>query len=271
MHTIDQLLHMMAALRDPDNGCPWDREQDFASIAPYTIEEAYEVADAIDRNAMDELCDELGDLLFQVVYHAQMATEKGLFDFNDVVDAICRKIESRHPHVFADVEIETAEEQSRAWEQHKRRERQANERRQSILAGINLAMPALARAQKLQQRAALAGFDWPRAGAVLEKLHEELQELSVEMAAAGQAEAIDATMEGNDGIREELGDLLFSCVNLARHLQIDAEAALRAANRKFEGRFQYIEKGLADSGRDLEQASLEQLEVLWQEAKRRND
>ena len=267
MTSVEQLLHLMAALRDPENGCPWDRQQDFASIAPCTIEEAYEVADAIDRNAMSELCDELGDLLFQVVFHAQMAKEKGLFDFHDVVVAISHKIERRHPHVFADEVIESAGEQSLAWEQHKRREREASGNDSSLLDGISLAVPALARAQKLQQRAASAGFDWSEPRPVMDKLHEELQELSSEMAAAGQAGEA-GNFSGNSGIREELGDLLFTCVNLARHLQVDAEAALRAANQKFERRFHHMEARLAESGSSLEQTPAEQLEVLWLQAKR---
>jgi MazG family protein len=266
MPSIEQLLQMMAALRDPEKGCPWDKQQDFSSIAPYTIEEAYEVADAIDRNAMNDLCNELGDLLFQVVYHAQMASEKALFDFDDIVAAISQKIESRHPHVFAGEVIGSAGEQTRAWEQHKRRERQATGRGTGLLDGISQSIPALARARKLQQRAATVGFDWSEPGAVMEKLQEELQELSSAMLTAGQAE-VDNDTAGNTAVREELGDLLFSCVNLARHLLVDAEAALRAANRKFEKRFRYMEARLAENGGNPEQVSLERMETLWQEAK----
>lgn len=267
MPSIDQLLHMMAALRDPEKGCPWDRQQDFSSIAPYTIEEAYEVADAIDRNAANELCNELGDLLFQVVYHAQMAREADLFDFDDVVAAICHKIESRHPHVFGDEIIESAGEQTRAWEQHKQRERRAKGKGNGLLDGISQSLPALVRAWKLQQRAATVGFDWQEPGAVMEKLQEELQELSSAMLAEGQAGCDKDSPDNRAAIREEMGDLLFSCVNLARHLQVDAEAVLRAANRKFENRFRYLEERLAESGSDPGQASLEQMEVLWQQAK----
>lgn len=270
MRSIERLLHMMAALRNPESGCPWDRQQDFSSIAPYTIEEAYEVADAIDRNAMQELCHELGDLLFQVVYHARMASEQGEFDFNDVVEAICHKIETRHPHVFGDAVVGSAEAQSAAWEEHKTRERRNHGNAVSLLDGISLAMPALARAQKLQHRAATVGFDWSEPRAVMGKLEEELQELTTELVATEQTGA-GAPVPQETGLQEELGDVLFCCVNLARHLGMDAESAMRAANRKFESRFRYMEKQLEEAGSSLEQASLDQLEALWQQAKQVGD
>lgn len=253
----------MAALRDPETGCPWDREQDFSSIAPYTLEEAYEVIDAIETRRLESLCAELGDLLFQVVYHAQMAKEQSLFDFDDVVAAISDKLIRRHPHVFADAVIESAAAQSRAWETEKRRERQAGKAYQSLLQGIDQALPALVRAQKLQQRAAGIGFDWPQAQDVLDKLQEELAELSAVMTNDNRASA----SERQQHMAEELGDMLFTCVNLARHLGIDAEAAARQANRKFERRFHYIETQLRTDGVSLEQAGQEQLERLWQAAK----
>jgi nucleoside triphosphate diphosphatase len=256
MDTIVKLLEIMSALRDPDTGCPWDRQQDFKSIASFTLEEAYEVVDAIDRNDREDLCAELGDLLFQVVYHAQMAREKDWFDFNDVVENISNKLLERHPHVFGDVQIDSAGEQTRAWEINKIREQRINNSSAGILANISLNLPALARARKLQVRAATVGFDWQDIRAVQAKLAEEFQELTVEIA------DVD-----NMKIEEELGDLLFSCVNLARHLQIDAESALRKANIKFENRFRYIEQHLASQGKSPEQVTLEEMDQLWQKAK----
>jgi len=251
MSSIDELLHIMAALRDPRGGCPWDLEQTFATIAPYTIEEAYEVADAIEHGDMDGLRGELGDLLFQVVFHARMAEEQGRFGFDDVVAGICDKMRRRHPHVFGDDEIESAEEQTRAWEAHKARERG------SVLDGVTRALPALVRSGKLQRRAARVGFDWPDISGPMEKCREELDELAL------------AITDGTDADREhELGDLLFSCVNLARHAGIDPEHALRMANSRFESRFRGVEERLAERGQCVEEAGLEALDELWEAVKR---
>ena len=254
---MEQLIALMAALRDPQSGCPWDREQDFSSIAPYTIEEAYEVADAIARNDMAELRDELGDLLFQVVFHARMAEEAGAFAFDDVVAAIVEKMTRRHPHVFADEAVADAEEQTRAWEAHKAHERREKGEHHSRLDGVALGLPALLRAAKLQKRAARAGFDWPSVEGVVAKVDEELNEVRAEL-------------ESNDGARlqDEIGDLLFACVNLARHAGFDAEESLRAANQRFESRFRYLESRLQEQGRQPEQCSLEEMDGLWLEAKR---
>jgi len=252
---IRELLRVMAALRDPEGGCPWDREQDFSTIAPYTIEEAYEVADAIARNDMDELRDELGDLLFQVVFHARMAEEAGEFAFGDVVRAIVEKMIRRHPHVFADEEEADAEEQTRAWEELKAKERKAKSQH-SLLDGIALGLPALNRAQKLQKRAARAGFDWPAIDGVLDKIHEEIDEVKAEIE-KGDSKALEA----------ELGDLLFACVNLARYAGIDAENALRHTNEKFERRFRHVEQGTLAKGKSLEDSSLDEMDALWNEAK----
>jgi len=252
---IDRLLAVMARLRDPRTGCPWDLEQDFSTIAPYTIEEAYEVADAIQRGALDELRDELGDLLFQVVFHARMAEEQGLFDFNAVAAAAVDKMERRHPHVFGDVSIDDAGQQTRAWEEHKAEERR-HKGQDSLLDGIGRGLPELTRAFKLQKRAARVGFDWPDAGAVLAKLREELAELEVEI------ETGDC-----DAAEDELGDLLFVCTNLARKLDLDPGHALRRSNAKFERRFGAMEV-LAD-GR-LAEMDIDQLEALWQQVKRRS-
>ncbi len=256
-HTdIQELLSVMARLRDPEGGCPWDREQDFTTIAPYTIEEAYEVADAISRNDMADLRDELGDLLFQVVFHARMAEEAGEFSFADVVQAIVEKMLRRHPHVFADEEVADAEAQTRAWEEHKAKERHAKGQLHSLLDGVTLGLPALSRAQKLQKRAARAGFDWPEVGGVLDKIAEELDEVRAEIAAGDQA-----------ALQGEIGDLLFACVNLARYAGVDPETALRGTNEKFERRFRYIEEALRRQGKALEQCSLEEMDNLWNEAK----
>jgi len=252
---IGRLLDIMARLRDPDCGCPWDVEQDFHSIAPYTVEEAFEVADAIARDDMGELCDELGDLLFQVVYHARMAEEVGAFHFDDVLDAICTKMVRRHPHVFADAEIADAGAQTRAWERHKAAERiERGDHRTSRLDGIPRGMPALARAQKLGRRAAAAGFDWDDIHGVMDKLEEELAELR------------DAR-RGRGDVEDEIGDLLFTIVNLCRHEGIDAEGALRQANVKFEGRFRALEDRVAESGDVLEKMDGDALEGVWQAVK----
>jgi MazG family protein len=258
---IERLLRVMARLRDPDGGCPWDLEQSFATIAPYTIEEAYEVADAIGRGDMAELEGELGDLLLQVVYHAQMAKEAGQFDFDAVADGIAAKMVRRHPHVFGDDTVAGAAAQTRAWEATKAAERQqkaaARGARHGLLDDVPLALPALVRAQKLQRRAARVGFDWPVLAPVLAKVEEELDEVRAEISAGADT----------DRLAGEIGDLLFAVVNLARHLGVDGEAALRATNAKFERRFAAIERSLAGDGRRLEDASLDEMEVLWQRAK----
>ncbi len=250
---MQRLIDIMARLRDKQSGCPWDIEQSFATIAPYTIEEAYEVADAIDKGDMGELKQELGDLLLQVVFHAQMAQEQSLFDFESVAQSIADKMITRHPHVFGDQMIESAEAQTANWENIKEQERKAKQS-DSILADIPAALPALMRAIKLQNRAARVGFDWPDSEQVYEKLAEELQE--VRDAGDNQANRT-----------EEIGDLLFVVANLARHLKVDPEDALRAANRKFERRFQYIEQQMRMQGRSLEGSTLDEMEALWSEAK----
>ncbi len=251
---IARLVEIMARLRDPQTGCPWDLEQDFASIAPYTIEEAYEVADAIDRQAWAELKGELGDLLFQAVYHAQMAAEAGHFGFDDVVGAISDKMVARHPHVFgAESREKSAEQQTRDWETLKARERE----RRGVLDGVALGLPALTRAIKLQNRAARVGFDWPSTEQVIDKIVEEAKELNEARAEKTGAEVF-----------EEFGDLLFVVANLARHLKIDAEAALRAANLKFTRRFGAVETALAAQGKRPEDSTLAEMDALWDAAKR---
>lgn len=256
MNEIDRLLNVMARLRDPSSGCPWDSAQTFDSIVPHTLEEAYEVADAIARGDMLELKDELGDLLFQIVFYAQMAREAGDFEFADVVKSIVEKMIRRHPHVFGSVRYADAEELSGAWEDIKTRER-GEDPSVSILDGVALALPALNRAIKLQRRAARIGFDWSRLEPVIAKVEEELREIRQEL--RGDIEA--------ERIAEEVGDLLFACTNLARHLKVDPEAALRAANAKFETRFRRIEAWLKSSSKTLEQASLEEMDILWERAK----
>jgi ATP diphosphatase len=252
---IDKLLAIMARLRDPRNGCPWDREQDFSTIAPYTIEEAYEVADAIERGDRAALKDELGDLLLQVVFHARMAEEAGLFAFDDVANAISDKMIRRHPHVFGDVEIASLAAQNEAWEAHKAQERAANGAADSVLDGIALAFPALLRAGKVSLRAARIGFDWPNARAVIPKLAEEIAEIEAEL-------DNDA---GKDRLEDEVGDLLFAAANLARKLDVEPETALRRATAKFERRFRRVETLATERGigRDLDA-----LEKLWQQVKR---
>ena len=257
---IQRLLQVMARLRDPERGCPWDLEQDFASIAPYTIEEAYEVADAIARGDLAELKDELGDLLLQVVYHARMAEEAGLFDFDQVAAAIADKMIRRHPHVFGSAEVDGARAQSHAWEAVKATERASRagaEGDARVLDDVPLALPALVRAAKLQRRAARVGFDWPEPAQVVDKIEEEIAELRAEL---GQGASIDR-------LSDEIGDLLFALVNLARHLEVDAEASLRQANAKFERRFRKVEDALHASGRRPADASLDEMEALWQQAK----
>ncbi len=252
----------MKSLRDPENGCPWDLEQNFSTIAPYTLEEAYEVADAISRDDMNNLCSELGDLLFQVIYHSQLADEQGLFNFNDVALKINEKLIRRHPHVFGDSKMIDAKSQSIAWEAIKRQERlegkTITDQDNGLLDGINKAIPALARAQKLQNRAATVGFDWDDIQAVLDKIKEEFDEVEAE---------INSDIRNTKKIEDEIGDLIFSCVNLARQFQIDSESALRNTNKKFEKRFAYIENSLMEQGIDLNEATLEIMDQLWNEAK----
>lgn len=254
---IERLLAIMSALRDPRTGCPWDIEQSFATIAPYTLEEAFEVADAIDRADWSDLKGELGDLLFQTVYHAQMASEAGHFTFADVVTAISDKMIARHPHVFGtDSRDKTAEQQTKEWEAQKARERGASKAGARTLDGIAQSLPALTRALKLQNRAARVGFDWPSTGEVLDKLVEEAREV---------VEARDTLT--HDALTEEIGDLLFVMANLARHLKVDPEAALRAANAKFTRRFARIEDWLAEQGRTPADSDLAEMDALWNRAK----
>ncbi|MFK4025673.1 nucleoside triphosphate pyrophosphohydrolase [Stutzerimonas balearica] len=268
MYQLADLLHLMARLRDPQHGCPWDLQQDYASIVPHTLEEAYEVADAIERRDFAHLPGELGDLLFQVVYYSQLAREEGRFDFATVVDAIARKLVRRHPHVFPDGDLYGSPELPRLdeaaikqrWEQIKaeeRAEQAAAPEQLSLLDDVPHALPALSRAAKLQKRAAGVGFDWPEALPVVDKLHEELNEV------------LEAMSENDpQAIAEEIGDLLFVVVNLARHLKVDPENALRAANGKFERRFRFIEQALRDAGRSPESCDLEELDALWDAAKK---
>ena len=254
---IESLLEIMRRLRDPQTGCPWDIEQDFASIAPYTIEEAYEVAGAIEDEDWPALKDELGDFLFQVVFHARMAEERGLFNFGDVVAAITGKMVRRHPHVFADrAGIDSAEKQTVAWEEHKKKERA--EAGDGVLDDVPRALPALLRAVKLQKRASSVGFDWDSAPKVVEKIAEEAQEI------------VEAQAEGasHEKLEEEIGDLLFAAANLARHLKVDPETALRTANAKFIRRFRMIEAELAKRGKVPAEASLDEMEAIWQDAKK---
>lgn len=266
-YTLDDLLHLMARLRDPQYGCPWDLKQNYASIVPHTIEEAYEVADTIERGDFEHLQGELGDLLFQVVYYSQLAREEGRFEFDGVVDSITRKLIRRHPHVFPTGELyapvdtpslSEAQVKSR-WEEIKAEERaeKSQPEQLSLLDDVPAALPALSRAAKLQKRAATVGFDWPAALPVLDKVREELDEVLQAMA-DGDADALE----------DEVGDLLFAAVNLARHLKQDPEHALRRANRKFERRFRFIEQALRDSGRSIEDCNLDELDALWGEAKR---
>ena len=255
---IDRLLAIMERLRDPERGCPWDLKQDFRSIAPHTIEEAYEVADAIERDDLHRLRDELGDLLFQVAFHAQLAAEQDVFGFDGVVEAICDKLTRRHPHVFGDAKIAGATAQTAAWERMKREERAARGDA-GVLADIPVALPALTRARKLGARAAQAGFDWPDAAGPRAKIAEELAELDASLA-SGDAAAREA----------ELGDLLFSVVNLARHLELDPESALRRANDRFARRYRHVELELERLGHAAAEASPELLDRLWAAAKVEN-
>ncbi|HUU26032.1 MAG TPA: nucleoside triphosphate pyrophosphohydrolase [Methyloceanibacter sp.] len=263
-HDLDDLLAVMARLRDPDTGCPWDVKQSFETIAPYTIEEAYEVADAIAQDDMDGLKDELGDLLLQVVYHAQMASEDERFVFADVVDAITRKMIRRHPHVFEDASRREEFITTDLWDRIKRQETAArgdDADAKSVLADVPVGLPGLTRAVKLQKRAAKVGFDWPDLAPVLAKVDEELAELKEVLAADDDGTASKARAA------EEFGDLLFVMANVARHLGVDPEAALRGANAKFVRRFESIEAALASQGRGPEDATLEEMDALWDAAK----
>jgi len=257
---ISRLLEIMAALRTPGSGCPWDLEQNFRTVAPYTLEEAYEVADAIERDDLDGLREELGDLLLQVVFHARMAQEQGAFEFGDVVEAITEKLIRRHPHVFADADGKTAQAVKGLWERIKAEENAAKTAKGDVapkgaLAGVPVAFPALTRALKLQDKAGKVGFDWNDPRAVLAKIREEADEIE---------EALDA---GGEDAAAEAGDLLFAVVNLARHLKADPEALLRATNSKFERRFGSIEAALAKRGKTPSDATLEEMDALWNEAK----
>jgi ATP diphosphatase len=265
---IARLIDIMARLRTPVTGCPWDLEQDFASIAPYTIEEAYEVADAIERGDLDDLKDELGDLLLQVVFHARMAEEAGRFDFGDVVTAITAKMIRRHPHVFGELDAGDAAAVKRRWDSIKAEEKAERATRASasdaktdggLLADVPVALPALSRAVKLQKRAGTVGFDWNDPHAVLAKIREEVGEIEHELASADR---------DHDRLEDELGDILFAVANLARHLAVDPEAALRRANTKFVRRFSHIERELQARGQATADASLDEMEALWTEAKR---
>ncbi|MEJ2591586.1 MAG: nucleoside triphosphate pyrophosphohydrolase [Candidatus Thiodiazotropha sp.] len=259
MGSVQKLLHIMSRLRDPESGCPWDLRQTYASIVPYTLEEAYEVADAIQRGDMRELRDELGDLLFQVVFYSQIASEEGHFDFNQVVEGICDKMLRRHPHVFADAEYESDEALRQAWESTKARER-AQRRDAGVhseLDGVARALPALIRAEKLQKRAARVGFDWPDAAGALDKLAEELAEVRTALAGGD-----------DDGVQDELGDLLFSVVNVVRLLGRDAEQTLSQANEKFERRFRAMEQAIRQrGGNDLHALSAEAWDSAWEAVK----
>ncbi|WP_193180614.1 nucleoside triphosphate pyrophosphohydrolase [Nisaea sediminum] len=262
---IERLRQVMAALRDPQKGCPWDIEQTFETIAPYTIEEAYEVADAIEQGDMPHLEEELGDLLLQVIYYTQMGSEAGHFDFDSVAEGITEKMIRRHPHVFGGENVADADAQTRNWEAQKAEERarKAAESgiRPSALDGISAAFPALMRALKLQKRASRVGFDWPDADRVLDKIDEEIAEVRAEM----RPDPADQDM---DRLEDEVGDLLFVCVNLARKLGVDPESALRRCNRKFERRFRAVETMMQDEhGRTLEESELDEMEALWQRAK----
>jgi ATP diphosphatase len=260
MQTLKRLLEIMEQLRDPVKGCPWDLRQTFSTIVPYTLEEAYEVADSIQRGEMTELRDELGDLLFQVVFYSQIAKEEGHFDFNDVIFAICEKMVRRHPHVFSNKAYQNEEDLHHAWEKQKADERSQHKEATgpaSHMDGVALALPALIRAEKLQKRAARVGFDWPDAKGALEKVHEELNEVFEEMEKAN-----------TQRLQEELGDLLFSMVNIARLLDLDAEQSLRHANEKFERRFRTMEKSLKQEGHiNIQELTLKQLDAAWERVK----
>lgn len=258
MNNINDLLNIMERLRDPDKGCPWDKEQDFNSIASYTLQEVYEVIDAIQRKQMNDLQEELGDLLFQIVYHSQMAKEQGSFSFDDVVDSVCNKMIRRHPHVFGEEEMRTAEEQTLAWEQIKAEERKSKgDDKKGLLDSILLNQPALMRADEIQNKAAKVGFDWPEIEPVFAKINEEIEEIR---------DAMDNNMS-QEAIADEVGDLFFACVNLARRLNVDPELATQGTNNKFCQRFGYIEAEVIKSGRTVLETPLVELDALWEDAK----
>ncbi|USD65666.1 nucleoside triphosphate pyrophosphohydrolase [Vibrio sp. SCSIO 43136] len=259
-HPIEQLVAIMAKLRDPEVGCPWDKKQTFESVVPYTIEETYEVVDAIHNQDWDNLKEELGDLLFQVIFYSQMADEKGLFDFSEVVETVNEKLTRRHPHVFSEVEFEDEAAINANWEAEKAKEKfQAGKSEQSVLDSIPASMPALLRATKIQKKVAKHGFDWDSLGPVVEKVQEEIEEV--------MEEVIQVTPD-EDKIESELGDLLFATVNFARHLKKDPEVALSKANQKFANRFFEVEKLVANEGKRLEDCSLKQLDGYWDQVKR---
>lgn len=255
---MQELFEIMSRLRDPKNGCPWDLEQSFKSIVPYTLEEAYEVADCIERQAYDDLPGELGDLLFQVVFYAQLGNEEGLFCFEDIVEKLVRKLKERHPHVFGDAPPGDLAEQNSRWEDQKAHEREVASEGQhsSELDGVPISLPALTRAAKLQKRAARVGFDWPDTLGVKEKILEEFSEVISAIAKGSRSQ-----------IEQEMGDLLFACVNWIRHFDLDPETALRRANRKFERRFHFIETSLASADSSVQSASLARMDELWEAAK----
>jgi len=252
MKAIQELIGIMAALRDPVTGCPWDRQQTMETIIPYTLEEIYELVDAIERNSTEDIMDELGDLLFHIIFYSHMAAEAGSFEFTDVVSGVCEKLVRRHPHVFAGQRVDTVEEVKRNWGKMKREENDGD-----YLGNIATALPALQRAEKLQKRAARAGFDWDDPAPVLAKVEEEINELKQGM----------SDSEERSRLQSELGDVLFAAVNLARHLQVNPETALREANNRFEQRFRFIQTKLEEAGEELETASLERMDELWEEAK----
>lgn len=259
MKELKRLLHIMKSLRDPKSGCPWDREQTIDSIKGYTIEETYELIDAIDRDDINDIKDELGDLLFHIIFYSEMADEKGYFDFKSVVEQVSNKLERRHPHVFSNEKVEDSEQVKALWEKIKKEERRESTRHveEKLLDDVGKHMPALQTATRLQKRAASVGFDWNNSEDILDKLDEELKELR---------EAVN-NGDNMEHITEELGDLMFCCVNLARYCRIDSELALRATNEKFIKRFNYIEKSLQKSNKTLEESTLEEMDALWDEAK----
>ena len=262
MQSIQQLIKIMRALRDPESGCPWDLKQDFQSLIPYTIEEAYEVADAIERKNLADIKSELGDLLFQIVFYSQLATEQHAFDFNDVAQAISDKLTRRHPHVFANEKIKNAEEQTKEWERLKQQERKIkagkNADTLSHLDDVSRTLPSLMRAEKLQKRAAREGFDWPNIKGVIAKVYEELEEVQQEL---------DAKEQEHTKLEDEIGDLFFSCINLSRHAGVNAEQSLRKANLKFERRFRALEKIAISKNLHINKMTTDELELLWDEVK----
>ena len=263
MQSIKQLLEIMSALRDPISGCPWDLEQDFQSLIPYTIEEAYEVADAIERSDLDDVKNELGDLLFQIIFYSELAEEQQAFNFNDVVQEISDKLIRRHPHVFSNAKVKDAKEQTKEWEKIKQQEREDKANRSltsiSFLDDVSRTLPSLMRAEKLQKRAAKEGFDWPNIKDVMLKVHEEINEVQQEL---------DAEIQDKEKIQDEIGDLFFSCINLSRHAGLEAEQCVRKANLKFERRFRALEKLANGRKLQLNEMTVDALEALWQEVKK---